>query len=316
MGEGGGQGGMDNGAGRGCKRRSHRGGGPAAGPELYARPSVGTGRPGRTGLPSRRPQQRLGEDLPCDATAQLRGQVAHRVLHEDLFAPVEAANSASSWRSGKAGGPVPVRPYVSWDSGTKRYAPVPVRPYLSRFNASLASADTPVPQAAAASAEDVGACFTLPPPLAGQGGTRGGHRAGDRAGSAAGTVSYRWRRRNGLRQQHRGVRGDWERGVRLRRERHLRRLRRERHLRRLRRERHLRRLRREPHLRRLRREPHLRRLRRERHLRSVQQRPRLRWRVAPLWRKGEVGGEPGCSCAAVWRSVPCSSCGQPVSMIT
>ena len=35
-------------------------------------------------------------------------------------------------------------------SGDMRHAPVRVRPYLSRFNASLASADTPVPQAAAA----------------------------------------------------------------------------------------------------------------------------------------------------------------------
>ena len=67
-------------------------------------------------------------------------------------APIEAANSASSWRSANAGGPA--RPYVSWDRGTKRHAPVPVRPYLSRFNASLASADTPVPQAAAATEED------------------------------------------------------------------------------------------------------------------------------------------------------------------
>ena len=67
-------------------------------------------------------------------------------------APVEAANLASSWRSSNAGGPD--QPYVSWDRRTKRLAPVPVRPYLSRFNASLTSEDTPVPQAAAATAED------------------------------------------------------------------------------------------------------------------------------------------------------------------
>ena len=66
-------------------------------------------------------------------------------------APVEAANSASSWRSANAGGPA--QPYVSWDSGTKRHAHVTV-PYLFRINASLASADTPVPQVAAATAED------------------------------------------------------------------------------------------------------------------------------------------------------------------
>ena len=46
-GEGGGQGDMDKEAGQGCKCRSNCGGGPAAGPALYARPSVGTGRPGR-----------------------------------------------------------------------------------------------------------------------------------------------------------------------------------------------------------------------------------------------------------------------------
>ena len=32
--------------------------------------------------------------------------------------PVEATNSASSWRSANAGGPA--RPSVSWDRGTKR----------------------------------------------------------------------------------------------------------------------------------------------------------------------------------------------------
>ena len=66
-------------------------------------------------------------------------------------APVEAAISASSWKSTNAGGPA--RTYVSWDRGTKRHAPVPVRPYLFRFDASLASSDTPVPQAAGATAE-------------------------------------------------------------------------------------------------------------------------------------------------------------------
>ena len=44
-------------------------------------------------------------------------------------AVVGAANSASSWRSAKAGGPP--RPYDSVGQGTKRHAPVPVRPYRS-----------------------------------------------------------------------------------------------------------------------------------------------------------------------------------------
>ena len=36
------------------------------------------------------------------------------------------------------------------------------------------------------------------------------------------------------------------------------------------------------------------RLRRERQLRSVRQRPRPQRWVALLWRKGQVGEEPGC----------------------
>ena len=74
-----------------------------------------------------------------------RSRIAFSLKIISETAPVEAANSASSWRGVNAGGPS--RPYVLWDSGTKRHTPVPVRPYLSRFNASLASADTPVPQA-------------------------------------------------------------------------------------------------------------------------------------------------------------------------
>ena len=128
---------------------------PAPGPRLQARPSVGTGRPGRTGRPSRRARN-SAEARTC------RAMPRHSVVERSCIAfsmkifletaPVEAANSASSWRTANAGGPA--RPYVSWDRGTKRHAPVHVRSYLSRFNLSLASVDTPVPQAAAATAED------------------------------------------------------------------------------------------------------------------------------------------------------------------
>ena len=52
---------------------------------------------------------------------------------------------------------------------------------------------------------------TRPPPLAAPGGTGGDHRGRDHAGSA-GAMSHRWRRRNGLRQQHQGACGDRVRG--------------------------------------------------------------------------------------------------------
>ena len=90
---------------------------------------------------------------------RLRGRNRLQVLILVLeTAPVETANSASSWRNANAGGPA--RPYVSWDRGTTWHAPVPEWPYLSRFNASLASADTPVPQASVATAEDASECVT------------------------------------------------------------------------------------------------------------------------------------------------------------
>ena len=69
---------------------------------------------------------------------------------------VQPAESASSWRRAKAGGPA--RACVSWDRGTKR--PVPVRPRLSRFIASLASVNAPVDKAAAATAKDASGCVT------------------------------------------------------------------------------------------------------------------------------------------------------------
>ena len=87
-----------------------------------------------------------------------RSRIAFSIKMFWETAPVKAVNSASSWRIAHAGGAA--RPYVSWDTETKRHAPVPVRPYLSRFNASLASADIPVPQAAAATAEDASGCVT------------------------------------------------------------------------------------------------------------------------------------------------------------
>ena len=73
-------------------------------------------------------------------------------------APVEAANSAISWTSAKAGGAA--RSYVSWEGGAKRSALVPVRLYLARLSASWASAEAAAPQAAAATAEDASSRLT------------------------------------------------------------------------------------------------------------------------------------------------------------
>ena len=56
--------------------------------------------------------------------------------------------------------------YVSWDRGTKRRESIPVRLYLSPFIASFTSADTPVPQAAAKTAEDASGCVTRAVPVA------------------------------------------------------------------------------------------------------------------------------------------------------
>ena len=101
-------------------------------------------------------------DLPCVPAAWRRGKEWTRIaisIHIFLeITPVVAANSASSWRSANAG--VPARPNDSWDRERNRHSPVPERPYLSRFNASLASAETPVPQAAAATAEVASGCVT------------------------------------------------------------------------------------------------------------------------------------------------------------
>ena len=146
-------------AGTGCKCRSWCEDDPAPGPRLQARPLVKIGRPGRTGRPSRRARNgaeaRTCRALPRHSVVE-RPHIACSMKIFLEIPPVEDANSASSWRSANAAGPA--RPYGSWDRGTKRQAPVPVWPILSRFNASLASADTPVPQAAAATEEDANGC--------------------------------------------------------------------------------------------------------------------------------------------------------------
>ena len=125
--------------------------GPAPGPRLQARPSVGTRCLGRTGRPSRRARNGA-EARPCRAMP--RHNVVKRsrnTFSMKIFLETTPVKAASSWRSANAG---PARPYVSWDTRTKRHAPVSVRAYLSRFSTSLASADTPAPQAVAATTED------------------------------------------------------------------------------------------------------------------------------------------------------------------
>ena len=118
-------------------------------------------------------------------------------------APVEAAKSAISWRSAKAGGPA--RPCISWTwgrSGSRLYQygstclasahcwlqhSPRLQPHLQRTQAAVSR--------------------TRPPPLAAPGGTGRGHRAGDHVGSAAGAVAYQCRRRSVRQQHHQGVRG-------------------------------------------------------------------------------------------------------------
>ena len=52
-------------------------------------------------------QRHRGEELPCDPSAQGRGQVAHGCLQDKSFGttPELAANSAISLRRAKAAGP-------------------------------------------------------------------------------------------------------------------------------------------------------------------------------------------------------------------
>ena len=133
---------------------------PRAGAQTSSKAIGWNSRPGRTCRPSRRARNgaeaRTCRAMPRHSVVE-RSRIAFSVKIFLETAPVEAANSASSWRSANAGGPT--RPYV-WDRGPKWHMPVPVRPYLSRFNASLASEDTPVPQAAAATEEDASGCVT------------------------------------------------------------------------------------------------------------------------------------------------------------
>ena len=150
---GGGRGGTGNGLGHAQGRRTGgRGGGGGAqhyGPRGRSGlqvPILVRGRPPRRGRGCRQERQLEqaaqggpGDHLGVFVTAPRR-------------APAVRCRGMASWRSANAAGPA--RPYVSWDRGTKRHAHVPVRPYLSRFNASLDSADTPVPQAAVATAKD------------------------------------------------------------------------------------------------------------------------------------------------------------------
>ena len=104
----------------GCKSGSEFEDGPAPGPKLQARPSVGTGCPGRTGRPSRRARNgaevRACHAMPRHSVVE-RSRIASSMKTFLETAPVEAANSASSWRSANDGGPA--RPCVSWDRGTK-----------------------------------------------------------------------------------------------------------------------------------------------------------------------------------------------------
>ena len=122
---------------------------------------VGLCRPGRTAKPSRRvrsgAEAKTCRAMPRHSVVE-RSRIAFCIKLFWETAPVNAVNSASSWRSAKAAGPA--RQYVSWDRGPQQHAPVPVRPYLSRFNASVASAITPAPHAAAATTEDASGCVT------------------------------------------------------------------------------------------------------------------------------------------------------------
>ena len=104
---GGGNRATDPEAGARCKCRSWCEDGRARGSRLQARPSVGTGRPGRTGRPSRRARNgaeaRTCRAMPRHSVVQ-RSRIAFSMKIFLETAPVEAANSASSWRSANAGG--------------------------------------------------------------------------------------------------------------------------------------------------------------------------------------------------------------------
>ena len=185
-------------------------------------------------------------------------------------APVEAANSASSWRSSNAGGPA--RPYASWDRGQSG-----TRPYLYGRTCAASThlwlRQTPQSPRLRRQMQRTQAAesHTHPPPLAAQGGIGGGHRAGGRAGSVAGAVSCRWRRQSGRRLlPHRWV---WE-GLRRALRWPLPRWAQQRHW---------------PQWEQLPLRP-----RRPRQLWSARQRPRPQGWIAQLRQKEQVGEEPGC----------------------
>ena len=171
-------------------------------------PSVGTGQRGLV-----RPGE-LVDHLGTLATAPRRGPAVrcHSVVERACIAfsmkifretgPVKAANSAISWRSAKAGGPA--GPCVAWDRGTKWHVPVPVRLYLSRFNASLALADTPAPQAAAAIAylEDASGCVTHTCTTTG---CPRRYRRRSPGGRSPGALRWRWPLQAGARSDSCGV---------------------------------------------------------------------------------------------------------------
>ena len=131
----------------------------AAGPNHYTRPSVGTGCPGRTGVPSRHARNGAGARtcpaMPRQSVVE-RSRIAFSMKVFLETAPIDDENPASSWRKVTAGGPS--RPYVSWDRGTERHAPVPTRPYLCCFSASLALAEAPLPQAVVTTAKEASGC--------------------------------------------------------------------------------------------------------------------------------------------------------------
>ena len=184
--------------------------GPAPGPRLQARPSVGTGRPGRTSRPSRRARNGA-EARTCHAMPRhsvvARSRIAFYMKIFLEISPVEDANSADSWRSAYAGGQ-PGRMFhgTGGQSDTRPYlhgrtCPASTHLWLWQTLQSPRLRLQPKRKQADVSR-------TRPPPLAAPGGTGGGHRAGGRVGSAAGAMPCRWRRRSGRRLQHRGLRGN------------------------------------------------------------------------------------------------------------
>ena len=174
--------------------------GPAPGPRLQARPSVGIGRPGRTGRPSRR--ARNGAEARTCRAMPRRGKVVHRILHEDLFGDCSSRGHelCTLMEKCKRGGARPAVLFMG-QSGTRLYlygrtCPASTHLWLRQIPQSPRLRRQP-------QRTQVGESHTRPPPLAAPGGTGGGHRAGGGAGSVAGAALCRWRRRSGRRQPHR-----------------------------------------------------------------------------------------------------------------